>query len=1014
MHFWVYPSYTSGLDIFEFKNNSLIPKYTFDSTNNLLNVNGHSDYMFTLDVPKTQINLVSFTTGDTIATIKNQEYSHYFLKTYYDPLSGNIGIYNNEGKNMKFYNVKNAIEKPFYEFEFDRLNILAFDSKKRLLIKDDEYDEKIINLAKPKKSIAITHNISKIAEFHPTQPWIFYAVEDYKGVGLMCYDYNQQTIIGGSILPVERYNNSYDFEINDININYGGTRLLVKLNNNNIYVLELSGDNVQKVLTNSNLPITKIQQQGGVLSLNNNVTNLSNFQHEVDFEKGITNLTSDGIINYSITSKGYSNNSPTYLIKTAFNENLKTKTTDSTVIDSSGVNRFDRPIAIFDDRYLFLEKVKGYNSWDRIDGLKIFDIQEKKVLLEKDDIFIKNDFNSDENTITFYSRNQFYTWDKKRQKLSSYNIASKNHFYISFDAPDFSCIRLNDRSLLKSQLTNIVRYHPNNSVQNDTLSIPDDYTRVMLMSKLSDSLIWTTVFSKSYGKFGIVPFNGIDKKWGEFRPLSSRPIKILVTKSKDFLIVVESSGAVHLRNPNSGDLLAKVYQNGNGEIIGLDEDEYYCSSNPMTNVYLTQIGGEIYYDKFLDIEFNRPDIVLKSIGKSDNETVTLYNKAYELRKEFFESMNTSSNISDRSMVSIDYDKQSFNSDKNMVKIHVKKPLQRNKVIKTVNGQNIKQDEESIENIQIPVGYGENHIELIQNNSRLAKELKISSRSKTANENLFVYTISVSKYQNSNYNLTYATKDGKDLIKAFKRQSDSYKSVVSKELYDEDVTKENIEALLTQLNTGINDKVVIFLSGHGLLDENDDFYFATYDIDFDNPKIRGMGLKDFQKLLSKLNSHKKLLLIDSCYSGLVDTTESSDEKKSDIIADDKPVLKEKQFATKGAVATSMKTQNQTSAKSAFLLMQNVFSSFSSTTGLETITAASGNSVALESSRWQNGSFTYTIKLGLLDYKADEDSNGIISVNELKNYILKTVPIITGGSQQPTSRESNKYLNWDLWY
>jgi uncharacterized caspase-like protein len=68
-------------------------------------------------------------------------------------------------------------------------------------------------------------------------------------------------------------------------------------------------------------------------------------------------------------------------------------------------------------------------------------------------------------------------------------------------------------------------------------------------------------------------------------------------------------------------------------------------------------------------------------------------------------------------------------------------------------------------------------------------------------------------------------------------------VVVDSLINNRATKENIELLRDKfMKTSVDDQIILFISGHGLLDENLDFYFATYDIDFKNPATRGYGTK----------------------------------------------------------------------------------------------------------------------------------------------------------------------------
>jgi hypothetical protein len=101
-------------------------------------------------------------------------------------------------------------------------------------------------------------------------------------------------------------------------------------------------------------------------------------------------------------------------------------------------------------------------------------------------------------------------------------------------------------------------------------------------------------------------------------------------------------------------------------------------------------------------------------------------------------------------------------------------------------------------------------------------------------NLYLITIGESEFKQSDFNLTYAAKDAKDIAALFEK-SKAYGEVKTKTLVNQEVTKENVVALKAFLAAAdINDEVMIFIAGHGVLDANLDYYFATYDMDFSEP------------------------------------------------------------------------------------------------------------------------------------------------------------------------------------
>ena len=94
------------------------------------------------------------------------------------------------------------------------------------------------------------------------------------------------------------------------------------------------------------------------------------------------------------------------------------------------------------------------------------------------------------------------------------------------------------------------------------------------------------------------------------------------------------------------------------------------------------------------------------------------------------------------------------------------------------------------------------------------------------------------------------------------------------------------------------------------------------------------------------------------------------------------------------------------------MKELFSDFNSQ-GTQVISAAAGNSYALESEEWANGVFTYSLLKGLREKEADLSDGGEISVSELREYVSKKVFELTNGQQKPTSREENIEFDFTVW-
>jgi WD40 repeat protein len=196
-------------------------------------------------------------------------------------------------------------------------------------------------------------------------------------------------------------------------------------------------------------------------------------------------------------------------------------------------------------------------------------------------------------------------------------------------------------------------------------------------------------------------------------------------------------------------------------------------------------------------------------------------------------------------------------------------------------------------------------------------------------------------------------------------------------------------------------VIVFLSGHGLLDTNENYYFAPYDIDFSNPRNNGVTYAELEGLLAPLPSRNKLLLLDSCHAGEIDNlpNPSTDNASSQ---------EQLQVHENGAKGFPLKTV--TSFSSASRLMEAFFTDLKTGTGTSVIAASAGNQYAFESQKWNNGVFTYALLHGLVDGSADADKDGFVNVEELRHYVATEVQRLTRGAQQPSTRADNVWNNF----
>jgi len=192
---------------------------------------------------------------------------------------------------------------------------------------------------------------------------------------------------------------------------------------------------------------------------------------------------------------------------------------------------------------------------------------------------------------------------------------------------------------------------------------------------------------------------------------------------------------------------------------------------------------------------------------------------------------------------------------------------------------------------------------------------------------------------------------------------------------------NEQATLANLNreledwlpkvTGPDDRVVIYFAGHGFI-SGGKAYIAPYDIDPSNIAATAFPMEELGKLIgSRIHGKWKVLLTDACHSGAI-TPEDDTAQVNKSLLD---------------------------------LNTSIFS----------LTASRDREQSFESSQWGGGHgiFTYYVIRGL-EGEADTSGDGIVTADELAEYVHQNVRLATHTRQNPTSERGSFDPNMVLAY
>lgn len=293
-------------------------------------------------------------------------------------------------------------------------------------------------------------------------------------------------------------------------------------------------------------------------------------------------------------------------------------------------------------------------------------------------------------------------------------------------------------------------------------------------------------------------------------------------------------------------------------------------------------------------------------------------------------------------------------------------------------------------VDLPLNFGTNRIEVkAYNQARIpqsypAFELirKAPETAELQKPDLYILSVGVNAYKSNQ--LKYSVKDAEGIAEILsKNGKDLYGNVHKTLLLDKDATKSGIEKSLEEISkkARTQDVVLVYMSGHGMNAFTREgkrlFYYVPYDFTWpSDPELesvaRGQGI-DAEYLnemfsISKIKSHKLILILDACHSGSVNLAMAS--KGGD-----------KEKATR-----------------------KVMEKMANGTGRFIFASSSGNEVSREHKDADHGLYTYVLLNALGGNKeiphADAASNkdGLISMSEIRFYL-----------EQNFEEQTKKYLN-----
>ena len=235
--------------------------------------------------------------------------------------------------------------------------------------------------------------------------------------------------------------------------------------------------------------------------------------------------------------------------------------------------------------------------------------------------------------------------------------------------------------------------------------------------------------------------------------------------------------------------------------------------------------------------------------------------------------------------------------------------------------------------------------------------------------LVALLVGVKGYQNPNYDtLQFPDRDAQDFAAALEAQqglANGLYADVEVKVIDAPTRTNVIDGLYwLQREAKSRDIAVIFLSGHGIKDTRQNFWFLTRDADLSRLRATAVSNDDLADILAAIPT-KKVLFIDACHAGaaiIPGAKAAPEDVKPDM---DKLV---NDFAAAGS-------------------------------GTIVFAASTGSGLAQEDKRGRHGAFAEALIEAIGEGKAESDPDGGITIDMLDHYVVGRVNELTNGAQKP---------------
>lgn len=443
--------------------------------------------------------------------------------------------------------------------------------------------------------------------------------------------------------------------------------------------------------------------------------------------------------------------------------------------------------------------------------------------------------------------------------------------------------------------------------------------------------------------------------------------------------------------------------------LAMSPDGIYAGTRDAIDGVAARRGAEVFPASQVELTHHRPDLLQARVGLSPPDRIAALRRAWELRLRRMQLMP--SQLEREAPPQARFDRlPPLDTAEGEIGLAISgsdPAVQLARLLLTVDGVPVP-DRDGLgrgrtgvsvadggrtlsTTLRVPLAHGLNTIEVAAVNEHgiegPARRLVVN-RTGMAAPRLIVAGIGVSRYARSELDLRHAAGDAGRATAALAALPGFAGSEVHL-LCDGEATRRRILALRERLAaTAPDDVVVLFVAGHGVLDDRLDWWFLTHDGDPGNPAAACVSYRQVEGLLDGIPARRRLLLMDACHAGEVDAASAA------------PPPGVKVRAMRGLKRVDAGGSAEDAA-----LMRDTFIDLRRAAGAVVIAASAGQEVAYEDDSWQGGAFTRALLDTLTDPAADSDGDRALSAQEWRAAVAQRVRSLTGGLQIPVQRADN---------